>query len=140
MNVFSLCYEINFFFTGWQVGVSYDFTCNHEQSNFSIKDLLVRFFKFYGDFDFRYDIVCPLLGFALKKRLFTQPKLLSHDMKPYYNYIKNTDDPEFLAIDSVLCVQDPFELRRNLTQTMNKTSVRRFKLWCSKSVDVLSPS
>lgn len=99
--------------------------------------MLVRFFMFYADFDFRHDVVCPVLGDAVKKRDFADPRCLPKEMRPYVQRMKNSADSEPLRVDSPMCVQDPLNLQHNMTKTVSKELLGRFRTYCSKSVNVL---
>ncbi|KAF7385796.1 hypothetical protein HZH66_011638 [Vespula vulgaris] len=101
------------FIDGWQTGVSYKFSAR-DTSEFPFIKLLLGFFIFYAEFDYRSKIICPLLGKTIERKIFTDLTLLPNDMAPYVQYLKNTKNPKLFCL-SPMCVQDPFNLSDNLT-------------------------
>ncbi|KAK2581355.1 hypothetical protein KPH14_008121 [Odynerus spinipes] len=120
---------------GWQAGVSYKFDVK-ENSELLFRKLLSGFFIFYADFDYRCDVICPLLGEVIKKKVFTDPSLLPNDMAPYVQYVLTTKNPKVFCL-SPMCVQDPFNLSDNLTAMVQKSTLKNFRIFCSKSVEIL---
>ncbi|XP_043284839.1 uncharacterized protein [Venturia canescens] len=122
---------------GCEVGISYDFNLWGSDENSSVKDLLERFFTFYANFDFRYDVVCPLLGEPIKKKDFADPENLPKQMKMYVKVLKKSKKAEMFRIDSPMCIQDPFDLSQNVTKAVRKNVLNRFRTCCLKSLDFL---
>ncbi|KAJ0175918.1 hypothetical protein K1T71_008092 [Dendrolimus kikuchii] len=85
-------------------------SCNNK----SLYHLLGGFFKFYNKFNFFESVISMYEGRALNKKEFENVDRVS-DI--YYLYKDNVrkDYCKMLRIDSYMCVQDPFELNRNLT-------------------------
>ncbi|XP_043678508.1 uncharacterized protein LOC122634022 [Vespula pensylvanica] len=126
------------FIDGWQTGVSYKFSAR-ETSEFPFIKLLLGFFIFYADFDYRCKIICPLLGKTIERKIFTDLTLLPNDMAPYVQYLKNTKNPKLFCL-SPMCVQDPFNLSDNLTAMVKKSTLNNFRIFCSKSAEILTDS
>ena len=117
-------------FTAWRI----DFT----DKIFSTKKLLLGFFDFYANFDFRYDVACPLISDVIKKRQFINPQKLPDEMNAYVKYMTETDDnPEPIRIDAPMCIQDPFKLQYNITKNVSQFDLSRFRSCCAKSFDIL---
>lgn len=127
-----------FFFIGWQTGVSYKFSAR-DTSEFPFIKLLLGFFIFYAEFDYRSKIICPLLGKTIERKIFTDLTLLPNDMAPYVQYLKNTKNPKLFCL-SPMCVQDPFNLSDNLTVMVKKSTLNNFRIFCSKSAEILTDS
>lgn len=112
-----------------------------EKQKFVLRHHVVGFFRLYTNFDYRYDIACPLLGIAIEKRAFTDNlHCLCEEMKSYVFYTSNNEFAEPFRVDSVMCLQDPFDLQNNLTKSVSKFDLSRFRIFCSKSLSFLCPS
>ncbi|XP_043284049.1 uncharacterized protein [Venturia canescens] len=109
-----------------------------KHEGFVLKDHLIGFFSLYTNFDYRYDVACPLLGKVIEKRAFADNvNYLPEDMKSYVSYMRNREFAEPFRIDSVMCLQDPFDLQHNLTKSVSKFDLSRFRIFCSKSLSFL---
>ncbi|XP_067210901.1 speckle targeted PIP5K1A-regulated poly(A) polymerase-like isoform X4 [Linepithema humile] len=123
--------------SGWEVGISYDFPIRKIDHTF--EELLLGFFIFYTDFNFKNHVVCPLLGQPIEKNAFTNLSNLPQDMIPYINYMQNTsteEEPQAFSISS-LCVQDPFDLSHNLTKAVSNCKLKKFQTYCNYSAKIL---
>jgi len=119
---------------GWETGVGD--TVPFDIPKQSIRDLLLGFFEYYGNFNYKYFVVCPLLGETWEKRGFTEISNLPSSMAPYVTQLRNKK-PEYFRIDSPMCVQDPFDLSHNLTKAVSTLTLKRFKYYCNESISVL---
>ncbi|XP_015601689.1 uncharacterized protein LOC107270835 isoform X2 [Cephus cinctus] len=115
---------------GWETGVSCDFSIN--PSKLSAREILIDFFKFYADLDYRNQVICPLLGTVIEKRTFTNPSNLPIQMKAYIDDIKAKNIPYFRT-DVPMCIQDPFLLSDNIAVKTKKLTLNRFRQLCTKS-------
>lgn len=71
--------------------------------------LLMGFFTFYSKFDFDSQLICPLMGRALRQLDFNA-------MFPDY-FVEQEDDSEApMDFDQPICIQDPFQKRRALPE------------------------
>lgn len=125
------------FYSGWEVGVSYDFPIR--KKDYTFEELLLGFFIFYAEFNYKNHIICPLLGKLIKKKAFTNLSNLPQDMITYINYMQNTsteERPQALST-STLCVQDPFDLSHNLTKAVSKCKLKQFQMYCNYSAKIL---
>ncbi|XP_015108865.1 terminal uridylyltransferase Tailor [Diachasma alloeum] len=122
---------------GWETGVSSDF--QSRDSGESFKELLIQFFRFYSAFDYHNYVICPVVGRAVWKGDFERPELLPHAMKPYLNYLKVNDSTQF-RINSVVCVQDPFDLAHNVAKTVKTYMLRDFRAHCALGAQLVSRS
>lgn len=122
------------FISGWETGVAQPKDNKSEQP---ISTLLLGFFKFYANFDYRHYIICPLIGQRVAKEDFTDIKMLPEEMKPYINHLQTSEKPEHFRIYSPLCVQDPFDLSHNLTKTVSSIILKHFKQYCQDSSSFL---
>ncbi|XP_015109471.1 uncharacterized protein LOC107036203 [Diachasma alloeum] len=120
---------------GWETGVSTDFQPRTTDNTF--RELLKQFFTFYADFDYRNYVICPLLGKPVEKKLFLKPNELPSDMKLYLDYLNEVDEPEPFRVDSIMCLQDPFDLSHNISKAVKKFTVGKLKTFCSLSAQIL---
>ncbi|XP_043518732.1 uncharacterized protein LOC122533255 [Frieseomelitta varia] len=121
--------------SGWETGVAQP--KDNNKSEQPISTLLLGFFKFYANFDYRHYIICPLMGKLVAKKDFTDIKMLPEEMKPYINYLQTSEKPQYFRIDSPLCVQDPFDLSHNLTKAVTNITLKYFKQYCQDSSSFL---
>lgn len=98
----------------------------------TLKETLIGLFRFYADFDFKSDVVCPLLGRTIKKADFIQPPNGSSLPKEMETYVRKLSSPtaEIFRATSAMCVQDPFDLSHNLTKACQESLVDKFKTLC----------
>ncbi|XP_057328461.1 uncharacterized protein LOC130669526 [Microplitis mediator] len=126
--------------SGWETGVSKSFTLLDITNDSSFKNLLRGFFIMCAGFDYRNNIFCPLLGRPIRKVDFIVPASLTNlpvEMLPYKNYIKKNKNLDAFRSDAAICVQDPFDLSHNLTKAVKKSTMHRFKTYCSLSTQKL---
>merc|ERR1719186_332953 len=71
-----------------------------EPNRSTVLELLSDFFKFYRDFPFETQVICPLFGQPIRKQIFLHSSL----------------ETAKLEVDKVLVVQDPFVLTKNTGQ------------------------
>ncbi|KAG8034786.1 hypothetical protein G9C98_007862, partial [Cotesia typhae] len=124
---------------GWETKVAKDFKLP-DNIEYSFKDLLYGFFIMYAGFDYRNNIICPLLGRPVKKIDFLVPKNLTNlpdEMLPYVKYTKKNKKVDGFRSDSAMGVQDPFDLSHNLTKAVKKFVMYRFRTYCAISADKL---
>lgn len=120
---------------GWEVGVAVP--KNNNRSVQPISTLFLGFLKFYASFDYRYHVICPLIGQPLNKLAFSELDALPEEMKPYIEHLNSSKDPEYFRIDSALCVQDPFDLSHNLTKAVSSITLKHLKQYCADSASML---
>ncbi|CAG5097577.1 Similar to Tailor: Terminal uridylyltransferase Tailor (Drosophila melanogaster), partial [Cotesia congregata] len=125
---------------GWETKLTKDFKLP-DIIDYSFRDLLYGFFIMCAGFDYRNNIICPLLGRPVKKIDFLVPKKMTNlpeEMRPYINFMKkNRKQIDGFRSDSVMGVQDPFDLSHNLTKAIKKFVVYRFRTYCAISADKL---
>ncbi|KOX78221.1 Speckle targeted PIP5K1A-regulated poly(A) polymerase [Melipona quadrifasciata] len=119
---------------GWETGVAQP--KDNNKSEQPISTLLLGFFKFYANFDYRYYIICPLMGKPVAKKDFTDIEMLPEEMKPYY--LRISKKQKYFRIHSPLYVQDPFELSHNLTKAVTTAMLKQFRRYCQDSSLFLS--
>lgn len=61
-----------------------------DSSELSLYEILLGFFEYYSTFDFESDVVCPLIGHPIKKKLFEKKNLkkLPKEMHKYKQKVK----------------------------------------------------
>ncbi|KAG8042405.1 hypothetical protein G9C98_005039 [Cotesia typhae] len=119
---------------GWETGASTDFSIANSDYNF--KDLLKGFFIMCAGFDYKNNIICPLLGHPVRKLDIVKPAKLTNlpdEMKLYKTFVTKTKKAQRFSLDSVMAVQDPYDFSNNLTKAVKKSTMYRFKTYCSLS-------
>ncbi|KAK0076471.1 hypothetical protein PV326_010758, partial [Microctonus aethiopoides] len=102
----------------WETGVIEHFNVQCPQENFI--QLLKGAFIFYSEFDYKCEVICPLIGKTVNKQSFCMnPRILPRVMAPYKRYLELDDSKSFCS-SSPMCIQDPFELCHNLTKSVKK--------------------
>ncbi|XP_013172917.1 PREDICTED: speckle targeted PIP5K1A-regulated poly(A) polymerase-like [Papilio xuthus] len=98
----------------WNAGFMSDYSHLPRSTNSSsVAELLGGFFQYYATFDFKELLVCPYLGYPVKKTLFADISTLPREFKRYRtNVEKNVMSP--LKFTTPICVQDPFEHSHNV--------------------------
>ncbi|CAG2054913.1 unnamed protein product [Timema podura] len=115
---------------GWECSFTEDTSKLKPISNLSsIPELLHGFFKYYGHFDFGFKVICPLLGHTVRKSAFEKLDELPSEMNMLKEKIQ-CDAELGLKVDSPICIQDPFELNRNLTSGTSLKIAENFKNFC----------
>ncbi|KAG5882880.1 hypothetical protein JTB14_026169 [Gonioctena quinquepunctata] len=99
----------------------------------SMTRLLKDFFEFYSKFPYDNDVICPLLGYTIKKDLFDgNGDNLPPEMRSYVQQL-SSKEPEQFRCYSLICIQDPFDLSHNLTKACQQVTVNKFKTLCELS-------
>ncbi|KAL6432387.1 hypothetical protein ACFW04_006772 [Cataglyphis niger] len=123
--------------SGWEVGVSYNFLVR--RINHTFEELLLGFFMFYANFNYKNYVICPLLGQSIEKNAFNKLSNLPQDMAPYIIYMRDActqEKPQGFSVSS-LCVQDPFDLSHNLTKAVHSRKLNKFQSYCNYSSKIL---
>nr|CAH7762201.1 unnamed protein product [Callosobruchus chinensis] len=103
----------------------------------SITELLKAFFQYYATFSYDSDVVCPLLGYTLRKTAFETNSGLPPEMKSYVNKLRS-QSPELFKYTALFCVQDPFDLSHNLSKAWQASTANKFKALCNLSYQHLN--
>ncbi|VEN42442.1 unnamed protein product [Callosobruchus maculatus] len=109
----------------------------HYVQGVTLTELLIDFFKFYSNFDFETMVISPFLGVALKKQTFENVESLTDLLKPYKLYMRTEGAIPFKH-QAVVCIQDPFELSRNITPVISETTLKFFVSFCHLGADVFN--
>ncbi|KAL7303316.1 hypothetical protein TKK_0004506 [Trichogramma kaykai] len=121
-----------FLLNSWQVNFSEQcpyFNSDQYFEKKSIPELLGEFFKFYANYDFENNLICPLTGKSYGRDIMFE-KIPSFLFR-YSNYLNCEKDPKPLEVLTAMCVQDPFELNYNVSRAVVKSHVEKFKIFCS---------
>lgn len=107
------------------------FTMNSER----LSMLLLGFFGFYKEFDFKSQIICPLYGRALQKH-----NLFNNNPIEFVRYeqlkILNPRDGK-LDLNKCICIQDPFKLTHTLSCRMNAKQFEEFQNKLKSTFEVI---
>ncbi|XP_059474832.1 speckle targeted PIP5K1A-regulated poly(A) polymerase-like [Neocloeon triangulifer] len=98
------------------------------ESEISLKDLVVGFFKFLPNLDFGVEVVCPLLATTIEKWKFRQRETLPDVLKE----LADLNEHDCLQTGKPACVQDPFELNHNVVKGVSQRQLREFVSLCTK--------
>ncbi|KAK2581354.1 hypothetical protein KPH14_008120 [Odynerus spinipes] len=121
--------------SGWETGV--DCPIPTKSMDMSFTKLLIGFFNFYGDFNYKDHVACPLLGDVVRKQDFINISNLPKAMSLYTSYVKTSGNSEMFRIDSPMCIQDPLDLSHNLTKAVQPLTLEAFKKHCKDSVNIV---
>lgn len=124
------------FFVGWETGVTYKILATVVNKSFD--ELLRGFFTFYGNFNYRDYVICPLIADTVEKKDFIDILKLPKAMNLYVKYIEESAINTNFRIDSSICIQDPIDLSHNLTKAVSPLTLRTFKEYCKLSVNILN--
>ncbi|XP_053608176.1 uncharacterized protein LOC128673997 isoform X2 [Plodia interpunctella] len=94
----------------------------------SISELFGGFFQYYSLFNFDDLIVCPYLGYPVRKELFKDLNSLPQAFERYRNNIIN-DLVMPMRFNTSICVQDPFEQCHNVASTINSKLAEDIKAY-----------
>uniref|UniRef100_A0A1E1WRX3 Uncharacterized protein n=1 Tax=Pectinophora gossypiella TaxID=13191 RepID=A0A1E1WRX3_PECGO len=90
------------------------YNSNEGDRSLSLYQLLGGFFDFYCHFDFENQVISIFYGRPLHKNCFKDFELLPKEFGLYKHNIFNGISRQ-LKLDTLMCVQDPFDLSRNCT-------------------------
>ncbi|XP_046750319.1 uncharacterized protein LOC124413642, partial [Diprion similis] len=124
--------------SNWETGICATFNVSGHEYTFT--KLLYGFFVFYSNFEYRNSVVCPLLGRTILKSDFEDLDLLPSEMRPYVDHViknRNDDSIELFRIHAEMCIQDPYDLSHNLTKSVPKFTLNRFRRLSAASADIL---
>lgn len=85
---------------------------NHTMNQMRCSDLLMGFFKFYKNFDFDSQVICPLFGKAFRKVDIAEKKL--PEFKRYHEMLQLNPNLSPLQFNKCICIQDPFEITHSI--------------------------
>lgn len=115
---------------GWECSINTNILPQNS-NRMSVPELLCGFFKFFSTFDYRMNVICPLVGTSVPKLVFQTPEELPEAMKQYKVYMSTCGSNAVgLKVDCDMCVQDAFELRHNLTVGVSSKALENFKKYC----------
>ncbi|XP_058985004.1 terminal uridylyltransferase Tailor-like [Musca domestica] len=97
-------------------------------------DLIEGFFKFYLEFDYNRNVICPYQGSVISKKDL-------HTCMPerYLNFVANSKDLE-IELKKPLVVQDPIQLNHNVTKGIVDFTLKVFLEFMSKSRQIVLQS
>lgn len=84
---------------------------NQTRNKMRCSELLLGFFKFYKDFDFKNNIICPINGKAFPKADIIEKKLPEFQR---YHEILVSNQLQPMSMNKCICIQDPFEITHSI--------------------------
>ncbi|KAK0088780.1 hypothetical protein PV325_010720 [Microctonus aethiopoides] len=110
------------YISGWLVNFDKNIVPDASNNESSIPELLQGFFKFYGEFNFATNVICPSDGLIVSK----------------IDFIKNIQQLDInvdaLNVSKPVCIQDPFELDHNIAEGWTQRLVQTFQQCCNEGV------
>ncbi|ERL95563.1 hypothetical protein D910_12824, partial [Dendroctonus ponderosae] len=91
-------------------------------------ELVEQFFKFYAEYPYHQEVICPYLGKSILKEAFQSPSEQANCKFLQASMAGNEDNG--LAVSRTVCVQDPLDLNKNVTITVTGPMLRRLVLFC----------
>ncbi|XP_030763799.1 speckle targeted PIP5K1A-regulated poly(A) polymerase-like isoform X1 [Sitophilus oryzae] len=108
-------------------------------SNTSLQEIVENFFGFYSNFNFATTILCPYTGKSLPINYFQDYKGLPHIFKRYKDFMSVEENKKMaLKTNTCICIQDPFELNRNVVSVVTESVVEKFTLCCQIAKKIFS--
>lgn len=106
-----------------------------DRNNKSLYKLLGEFFKYYKSFEFNKYIISPYLGRPIQKELLEKTESVPLGFSLYKNnvFIKNYKP---IRLDTVMCVQDPFEHNRNCAVAVHPKLAQKVLAQIQKAASV----
>lgn len=127
------------FFTGWDVRFRRDTSQLPKPTNKkSVPKLVYGFFKYYSGDIHTKNVLCPLTGELIFKNRMEQLDLPPPFRSYKLNLLRKAIDEKF-PITHGLCLQDPFQLNRNITYQLQDGLFHKFKLMCRETVKLARP-
>ncbi|XP_052741981.1 terminal uridylyltransferase Tailor isoform X2 [Bicyclus anynana] len=102
-------------------------------SDISMYELLGNFFKYYKTFEFDKYIICPYLGRPVKREDFANVESVPSEFSAYRTNV-GLKKLNPLRLDSMMCVQDPFEHNRNCAVAVYPKLVQNIKALIENAV------
>ncbi|RZC33063.1 uncharacterized protein BDFB_002436 [Asbolus verrucosus] len=109
---------------GWNCAFSPSANTFSALNNETLLGLVSGFFRFYSNFDYVSQVICPYLGTPIKKICFIKP----YDLPDCYKYYMTQN--KGLHLNSGICIQDPFEHSRNVASSIPLQYVGKFAVLC----------
>lgn len=85
---------------------------NNTRNEQRCSDLLLGFFKFYAQFDFKNLLICPLFGRAFNKKDVCTLNLA--EFTKYEALLSRDQEKIPLSMKYCICIQDPFEITNTI--------------------------
>ncbi|VVC87787.1 speckle targeted PIP5K1A-regulated poly(A) polymerase-like [Leptidea sinapis] len=113
---------------GWNAGFLKDENAYKSYNNNTLNsyDMIGGFFDFYANFNFKEDVVCPFLGYTIKKKLFMHVDELPDEMYRYKNNVTENNVLPF-KYQTPICIQDPFQLCHNVASVIGYRKAEEIK-------------
>lgn len=86
---------------------------NHTMNQNRCSELLMGFFKFYKNFDFSTQVICPLFGKAVRKTDIFEKKL--PEFQRYHEMLHLNPNLSPMQLNKCICIQDPFEITHSIS-------------------------
>ncbi|KAL2716792.1 speckle targeted PIP5K1A-regulated poly(A) polymerase-like [Vespula squamosa] len=119
---------------GWQVNFDENVMLPPITNTSDIPQLLLGFFEYYINFQFKTNVICPWDG-----KLHTKEEFIEMDKLPnymaQYKKIATTDDLK-LDIGKFVCIQDPIELNRNVAASTSQRIIISFQEYCKAGEEI----
>lgn len=118
----------------WNMAFNYNYV-NNNRSPLKVAILLMDFFKFYAEYDFQQNIICPLFGRSYERKNFNAN--IPQEFKRYIEYMKLPNAQE-LNTSRLMCLQDPFNLCYNVASCTGKATYEKFILELQNAAQLCS--
>lgn len=114
---------------GWDAGFEFgDFAVSNALSRLGVVELLTLFFKFYANYEYSDVVLCPFIGRSLERSAFVE----GGELPVEYSRYKKRLATNGLYPTTPLCVQDCFELCRNITRAVRLQEFDEFVQLCKE--------
>lgn len=118
----------------WNMAFNYNYV-NNNTNPMKVSLLLMGFFKFYAEYDFQKNILCPLYGRSYERKNFNAN--IPPEFKRYIDYMKLPEAQE-LNTSRLMCIQDPFNHCYNVAACTGKATYEKFILELKNAAELCS--
>lgn len=120
---------------GWEAGFEFgNYTMNQALMKLGVAEIILEFFKYFASFNFADLVMCPYIGRSLERSVFQQGGQFPIEYDKYRERLATSG----LYPTTPICVQDCFELCRNVTRAVRQQEFDEFVDLCNQGVKVLS--
>lgn len=118
----------------WNMAFNFNYA-NNSRNPLKVAVLLMGFFKFYAEYDYQQNIICPLFGRSYERKNFNAN--IPQEFKRYIDYMKLPGAQE-LHTSRLMCIQDPFNLCYNVASCTGKATYEKFILELQNAAQLCS--
>nr|XP_026490323.1 speckle targeted PIP5K1A-regulated poly(A) polymerase-like [Vanessa tameamea] len=110
---------------------------NHVNNNEeTLYQLLGGFFEYYNTFKYSKYIICPFMGKPVEREFFLKVDTVPAEFSLYKINVEKDSQCKPIRLDTVLCVQDPFEHNRNCAVAVHPKLAQHIMSHFNRATDI----